>query len=133
MVSDKKVIMIKYIILIMILIVAGIAWYTFFFYMPAIETFKPEFPKEFDTLIVDHYEEKWVINRNKKVDKFINKSKRISEHVGEGPDMYRLKFIKDGKEIFSITYDEYGYPKDAVRIMKELLEENEKIQNDVDK
>lgn len=122
-------------ILFLILIVAGIAGYTFYYYESTIETFKPEFPKEFDTLIVDKYDTKWVINRNRKVDKFIYKSKRISEHVGEGPDMYMyiLRFIHDGKEIYSIPYDNIGYPKAAVRIMEELLEENEKIQNDMNK
>jgi len=97
----------------------------YYFTIPTIDTFEPDFPKEYDTLIVEHYELQWIIKINKKVDKFIRKSRRISKQVGEGSDVYDLRFIQGGKQIYSISYDDIGYPERAVLLMNELMKENQ--------
>ena len=57
----------------------------FYFTIPAIDTFQPDFPKEYDILIVEYYGVQRIIKRDKKVDKFIRKSRRVSKKIGEGP------------------------------------------------
>jgi len=96
----------------------------YYFTTPMSETFEPDFPKEFDTLVIEHFDSKWVIKRNKIVDRFIRKSQRVSKHIGESPDKYTLKFILDGNEIYSIPYDDVEYPENAIKIMYELLRDN---------
>ena len=49
----------------------------YYFTIPASETFEPQFPKEFDTLIVEHFEDRWVIPRNRMVERFLRKSRRV--------------------------------------------------------
>lgn len=89
----------------------------YYFTIPISETFEPDFPKEFDTLIVEHFDSQWRIPRNKLVDRFIRKSKRVYQQIGNNHDTYILKFTLDGKEKFSIPFDDIGYPEKAVRIM----------------
>jgi hypothetical protein len=96
----------------------------FYFTIPAIDTFQPDFPKEYDILIVEYYGVQRIIKRNKKVDKFIRKSRRVSKKIGEGPEVYNLRFLKEGKQIYSIPYDDIGYPERSVLLMNELMKEN---------
>lgn len=98
----------------------------YYFITPITETFEPDFPKEFDTLVVEHFNSQWKIKRNKMVDRFLRKSKRVSRHIGKTPDKYNLKFILDGKEIYTIPYDDVEYPERAIEIMFELLRDNNK-------
>lgn len=96
----------------------------YYFTTPITETFEPDFPKEFDTLVVEHFNSQWKIKRNKMVDRFLRKSRRVSQHIGKSPDKYILKFILDDKEIYSIHYDDVEYPENAIKIMYELLRNN---------
>lgn len=93
----------------------------YYFSIPISETFEPSFPKEFDTLIIEHFDSKWIIPRNKVIDRFIRKSRRVYNHIEESLNKYTLRFILEGEEIYSIPYDDIGYPKNAVRIMSDIL------------
>jgi len=54
---------------------------------------------------MDHYDSQLIIKRNKKIDEFVNKSTRVSEQVGKGPNVFVLEFVLDGKQVYSIQYD----------------------------
>lgn len=58
------------------------------------KVFDPDFPKEFDTLLIEHADKKWYIPRNKLIDKFIRKSKKVYNKVGEGKNPFILKLKK---------------------------------------
>lgn len=93
----------------------------YYFSIPISETFEPSFPKEFDTLIIEHFDSKWIIPRNKVIDRFIRKSRRVYSHIEKSLNKYTLRFILDGKEVYSILYDDIGYPENAVKIMSDIL------------
>ncbi len=93
----------------------------YYFKIPISDTFEPDFPKEFDVFVIEHYGLKWKIPRNKVIDKFLRKSKRIWKGHEKGADLYTLSFLKDDKEIYSILYDDISYPENAVKVMKEIL------------
>lgn len=98
----------------------------YYFVIPLSETFEPDFPKEFDTLIVEQYNSKWIIQRNKVVDRFIRKSRKIYNQIGKSSNLYTLRFMLDKKEIYSIPYDDVGYPENAVKIMCDILKNSKK-------
>ena len=54
------------------------------------------------------------------------KSKKIYKQIENNPNKYILRFILDGKEIFSILYSDIGYPENAVKIMDEILKNNKR-------
>ncbi|MBC5711337.1 hypothetical protein H8S75_25710 [Hungatella sp. L12] len=85
------------------------------------ETFEPQFPKEFDTLIVEHFEDRWVILRNRMVERFLRKSRRVYREIGSSLNKYTLRFMLDGKETGTFLYDDICYPERAVTIMREIL------------
>lgn len=93
----------------------------YYFTIPVSETYEPDFPKEFDTLIVEHFDTIREVPRNKLVDRFLRKSKRIYTQIEKNQDLYTLRFILNGKEIYSILYNDIGYPENAVEIMNEVL------------
>ena len=96
----------------------------YYFLIPISDTFKPEFPKEFDTLIIEHFGAKMIIPRNKTIDKFLRKSTRIYNELDNSPNPYTLRFISDGYEVFNIKYDDIGYPENAIKIMDDILRES---------
>lgn len=91
----------------------------YYFSISKSETFEPKFPKEFDTLIVVHHDLTWSIPRNKMIDKFIRKSTRVYNQIDKNEDKYVLFFMLGGKEIYSISYDDIGYPEEAIKIMSD--------------
>lgn len=91
----------------------------YYFSIPKSETFEPKFPKEFDTLIVAHHDLTWSIPRDKMIDKFIRKSTRVYNQIDKNEDKYVLFFMLGGKEIYSISYDDIGYPEEAIKIMSD--------------
>lgn len=104
----------------------------YYFEIPENETFKPEFPTEYDTLVVEFFDSKWSMPRNKVIDRFIRKSNRIFSKIDENENNYMLKFLFEGKEVFAISYNDTGYPESAVKIMsdnilKNMLQTNELI------
>lgn len=60
-------------------------------------------------------------SRNKVIDRFIRKSRRVYNSIEKSLNKYTLRFILEGKEIYSIPYDDIGYPENAVRIMNDIL------------
>lgn len=93
----------------------------YYFNIPISDTFEPNFPKEFDVFVIEHYGLKWQIPRNKVIDRFLRKSKRVWKGNEKGSDLYTLSFLKDDKEIYSIVFDDISFPESAVKIMKEIL------------
>ena len=93
----------------------------YYFTIPVSETFEPQFPKEFDTLIVEHFEDRWVIPRNRMVERFLRKSRRVYKEIGSSLNKYTLRFMLDGKETGTFLYDNVCYPERAVTIMREIL------------
>lgn len=96
----------------------------YYFRISENETFKPEFPSEYDTLIVEHSNLRWMIPRNKAIDRFIKKSRRVSNQIDKSEDKYMLRFLQKEKEIYSIPYDDIGYPESAVKIMSDEILQN---------
>lgn len=93
----------------------------YYFTIPISETFEPSFPKEFDTLIIEHFDSKWIIPKNKVIDRFLRKSRRVYNQIEKSLNKYTLRFMLNGKEIYSIPYDDIGYPENAVKIMSDIL------------
>ncbi len=100
----------------------------YYFAIPKSETFKPQFPKEFDTLVVTHRDSTWSLPRNKVIDKFIRKSSwvynKIDRYNDKYNDKYVLSFLLEEKEIYSISYDDIGYPEGAIKIMSDDILHN---------
>ena len=89
----------------------------YYFETPVKETYKPEFPAEFDTLIIEYFNSHWSIPRNKIVERFIRKSTWIYNQINKEEDKYILKFLLKGKEVYVIPYNDICYPENAIRIM----------------
>ena len=85
--------------------------------IPIGETFIPQFPRDYDTLVIEQFGEKWTLPRNKIIDRFLRKSNRVCNNIYNSEDMYLLRFFLDGKEIYLIPYDDICYPENAIRIM----------------
>lgn len=101
----------------------------YYFELPADESFKPDFPTEYDTLIVEYFNLSWSIPRNKIIDRFIRKSTRVHDQINKDEDKYMLKFILGGKEIYAIPYNDISYPENAVKIMSdEIIKNLSKVQ-----
>ena len=96
----------------------------YYFEMTADVTFKPEFPTEYDTLIVEYFNLSWSMPRNKLIDRFIRKSTRVHNQVNKNEDRYMLKFLLGGKEIYTIPYNDISYPENAVKIMSDEIIKN---------
>lgn len=96
----------------------------YYFQIPKNETFEPRFPKEFDTLVVKYHDSTWSISRNKVIDKFIRKSRWVYNQIDKNEDRYILKFMLDGAEVYSILYDDTGYPESAIKIMSDDILHN---------
>lgn len=102
----------------------------YYFVIPIDDTFEPDFPIEFDTLIVEYFDSKWILPRNKVIDRFIRKSRRIYNQIEKSQNKYTLKFMFNGKEIYSIPYDDIGYPENAVKIMSDDILRNANKQSE---
>ena len=96
----------------------------YYFVIPQSETFEPQFPKEFDTLVVTHRGSTWSLPRNEVIDKFIRESSWVYNKIDRNEDKYVLSFLLEGKEIYSISYDDIGYPEGAIKIMSDDILHN---------
>lgn len=96
----------------------------YYFTIPESQTIKPDFPTVFDTLIIEHSATKCSISRNKVIDRFIRKSNQIYEQIDKNKNCYFLKFVYKGKVIYTIPYDDIGYPENAVKIMSDDILKN---------
>jgi hypothetical protein len=95
--------------------------------IPINETFSPNFPKEYDTLVIEYSDEKWTIPRNKVIDRFLRKSNKVYNQVYDNKNKYILRFLLDSNEIYSIPYDDICYPENAIKIMTDDIIRNLKI------
>ena len=93
----------------------------FYFIIPESQTIKPDFPKEFDTLVIEHNGLQYSIPRNRIIDRFIRKSNRIYNQIDKNKNYYLLKFFLNGKVVYTIPYDDIGYPENAVKIMSDNI------------
>lgn len=89
----------------------------YYYSMPINETFIPNFPKDYDTLIIEYFNDKWTILRNKVVDRFLRKSSWVYNKVYDNKEAYILRFFLNDKEVFTIPYDDICYPENAIKIM----------------
>ena len=96
----------------------------YYFEMTANETYKPEFPTEFDTLIVEYFNSYWSIPRNKVIDRFIRKSTLVHNRISTDEDKYTLRFLLKGEEVYAIPYNDTCYPENAVKIMSDEIIKN---------
>lgn len=85
------------------------------------QLFEPNFPKQFDVLIIEYFNFRWILPRDKLVDKFLRKSKKIAKYSEIYSDDCTLRFFYNHIEIYSIHYDDVGYPKNAVNIMSNQI------------
>lgn len=93
----------------------------YYFEIPANETFIPEFPTEYDTLIIEYNDLRWSIQRNKIIERFIRKSSKIYNQIYEVTDRYMLRFLFNDKEVYTIPYNDVCYPENAVKIMNDEI------------
>lgn len=96
----------------------------YYFKMTANDTYKPEFPTEFDTLVVEYFNSSWSIPRNKVIDRFIRKSTRVHKRISMDEDKYTLRFLLKGEEIYTIPYNDICYPENAIKIMSDEIIKN---------
>lgn len=93
----------------------------YYFQIPASETFKPSFPSEYDTLVIEHSTTSRTVPRNKVIDRFIRKSTWVYSHIERNSDRYMLRFLRNGAEVYTIPYNDTGYPEHAVEIMSDEI------------
>lgn len=96
----------------------------YYFEMAPDETFYPEFPTEYDTLVIEHINSSWSMPRNKIIERFIRKSTKIHNQINEAKDKYILRFLLGGKEVYTIPYNDASYPENAVKIMSDEIIKN---------
>ncbi len=96
----------------------------YYFTIPENETFMPKFPTEYDMLVIEHSDFRWSVPRNKLIDKFIRKSRKIYNQIEKNEDKYLLRFFLKGKEVCVLPYDDIGYPDSAVKIMNDDILQN---------
>lgn len=85
------------------------------------DTFKPDFPTEYDTLIIEYGDSIWKVSRNKLIDRFIRKSARIQNEINSDLDKYTLKFSLAENIVYSISYNDIRFPDSAVKIMSDNI------------
>lgn len=98
----------------------------YYFNIPISDTFVPCFPKDFDTLIIEHFGSSWSVPRNKVIDRFIRKSIWVSNQIEQRANIYTLRFMLEGNEVYSIPYEDTCYQESAVRIMSDDIIQNAK-------
>lgn len=75
-------------------------------------------------LVIEHSDFRWSVPRNKLIDKFIRKSRKIYNQIEKNEDKYLLRFFLEGKEVCVLPYDDIGYPDSAVKIMNDDILQN---------
>lgn len=95
----------------------------YYFTIMETELIKPDFPKEFDELIIEYCGEKCTIKRNKVIDRFLRKSNKIYKEIDNYYDKYTLRFLNNGKEVYKFYFSDACYPDKAVELMRSILTE----------
>lgn len=95
--------------------------YLYYFTIPEEDKYKPDFPDDFDTLEIERKGQVCSLKRNKEIERFIRKSVMVNKNIQHD---YLLKFLKEGMVVFSINYDDIGFPESAVKIMSDNIIRN---------
>lgn len=93
----------------------------YYFVIPKDQLISPRFPNEFDTMIIQHFDEEYIIKRCKVIDRFLRKSNRIDKRIENYRDKYILRFLLKGKEVGQVYYSDIGYPEKAIELMNVIL------------
>lgn len=93
----------------------------YYFNIPIEQTFRPNFPGEFNALSIEYRNNTWILQRNKTIDRFVRKSTWVYNQVDQCDDRCILRFILNGREIYQIAYSDIAYPESAVRIMSDNI------------
>lgn len=93
----------------------------YYFNIPPKETFCPQFPNEFDSLVIEYYDDSWTVPNNKEIMRFIRKSVFVYNLINNIEDKYILKFQRDNEVIYTIAYSDICYPENAVVIMTDRI------------
>ncbi len=93
----------------------------YYFVIDKKEFIRPEFPQNFDVIIVEQFDKKWIVKNDILVKRFLRRSNLIWQHAGESEDSFLLSFIKDGNEVFRIFFDDISYPEGATRTFFEII------------
>lgn len=93
----------------------------YYFKVAESETFKPNFPTEYDTLVIEYLDLMWSVPRSKVIDKFIRKSIWVYDKIDKVADKYILRFFLNEKEVYMIPYNDVSYPENAVKIMSDVI------------
>ncbi|WP_285945706.1 DUF6896 domain-containing protein [Thomasclavelia cocleata] len=93
----------------------------YYFSLSECELITPNFPKSFNTLIIDYFDKRYILKRNKIIDRFLRKSNKVYKEIENYYDKYILRFMLDGQEIYKFYYSDVGYPEKAVELMKIIL------------
>ncbi len=89
--------------------------------IPKEDTFIPDFPEDFDKLVIEHFDDKWTIPRNKVIDRFLRKSNKVHNNIYNSDNIHILRFLLNDKEVYSIPYDDVCYPEKAIEIMTDNI------------
>lgn len=93
----------------------------YYFNINEFETYKPKFPKEFDHLLIECRNNKWILLRDKLVDRFIRKSVMVQKKLEKSSEIYILTFLKENEHIYKVYYSDISYPESAVKIMSDNI------------
>lgn len=85
------------------------------------DTFIPQFSEDYDTLTIEYFDDKWSIPRSKIIDRFLRKSIWICNQIYLSKNSYMLKFLLEGRVIYSLPYDDINYPESAIKIMSDEI------------
>lgn len=96
----------------------------YYFTIPLKDTFRPQFPSDFDMVVVKYYDDIWKVPKNKELIRFIKKSTFVFNLVDDISDKYILEFQKDNETIYTIAYSDICYPEKAVVIMSDRIIRN---------
>ena len=69
-------------------------------------------------------DKKWKVPRNKTIERFLRRSISVYNQIEQDKNKYILKFIHQGKEVYSIAYNDIGFPETAVKIMSDEIIRN---------
>lgn len=96
----------------------------YYYTIPLEQTFKPQFPDKYDSIIIEYFNDKWQILRNKEINRFVRKSTYVYKDIEKNPYKYVLKFMQGNDNVYTIPYNDISYPENAVIIMSDNIIKN---------
>lgn len=99
----------------------------YYFVISKEEFVRPEFPKNFDTLVVEQFGKKWILKNDALVKRFIRRSSSIWHHAGESEDAFLLIFYMEKNEVFRIHFDDISYSEGATKTFFEMIKNSQNV------